>query len=247
MFDYHLLYLLPIVFLAYFCKATTGFGAAIILLPLGSLVIGPIPALMLATLLDVIGGVALLRIDSTRDSWRLWLPLGVAMMLGAGIGGLLLKFVALRNIDYFLGVTLFIVGVWLIFFRLRQRAAVESAILPDSYTGKDLAVCLLAGTSGGLTGVSGPPLMYYFGKKFAKESLRKILTRIFLAEAMARVATYIVVGVAQPGIILLGLLATPFLYLGLYAGNHVFFRIPEIWFSRVAGVVVIASALKLMW
>ncbi|MGH9847106.1 MAG: TSUP family transporter, partial [Blastocatellia bacterium] len=161
MFDYHLLYLLPIVFLAYFCKATTGFGATIILLPLGSLVIGPIPALMLATLLDVIGGIALLRIDSTRDSWHLWLPLAVAMVLGAGTGGLLLKFVALRNIDYFLGVTLLIVGAWLIFFRLRQRTVVENAILPDSYTGKDLAVCLLAGTSGGLTGVSGPPVMYH--------------------------------------------------------------------------------------
>ena len=268
----YLLYLLPLIFIAYFLKATAGFGSMIVMLAVGSLIIGPVPALLLTALLDVVGGLALLKLDSTKDTKKLWQPLSLAMLIGVVLGALLLKLIALPRLQYVLGATLFLVGIWLMFFRHRQsmsdklQLVVDSTIetpegantrdddklkfighpAPASYQTKDLLACLISGTSGGLTGISAPPLLYYFGSRFGKEALRRILTRIFLVESLTRVVTYSAFGVMRMQIVLFGLALIPVMYLGLYVGNHAFFKIPERWFGRLAGLIAIASGLRLI-
>ena len=246
MIDPHWLYLLPIIFLAYFCKANTGFGAAIVIIALGAVIIGPLPALALSAVLEVIGGVALLRLDSTPDTRRFWAPLSFAMFLGTVAGGLLLRFFAVHYLRYIVCGALVAVGVWLIVFRSRRTSTLSERALPEAYRKKDLVVCLIAGTSAGLTGISAPPLLYHFGGKFAKEAVRRILTRVFLVESATRVVTYSVINVMQLKVLVLALVAIPVMFVGLYVGNHTFFKIPETAFSRIAGIVVIVMAIRLM-
>jgi uncharacterized membrane protein YfcA len=243
----HLPFLLPVIFLAYFCKATTGFGAAIIMLAVGSIIVGPVPALMLTSVLDVVGGFALLRLDTTEDSRKLWVPLSFVMVLGVAIGSLFLRHLAYGQINLVMGVSLLAAGVWLMVIRPRQRPSPVTDCLPQACHGTDLAVCLFAGLSGGMTGLSGPPLVFHFGRKLPKEALRRILTRIFLAESLARLVAFMALGLLQPRFMINCLLAIPFMYFGLYMGNHAFFRIPQVWFCRLAGSVIIASALRLIW
>lgn len=243
---HYLVLLLPLVFVAYFLKATTGFGSMIVMLAIGSLIIGPFPALLLTTTLDVIGGLILLRLDSTRDSRNLWQPLSLAMMLGVITGALLLRFLALNKIHYLIASALLAVGLWLIFFRPRPKNQPAAVVIPTVASKKDLFVCLLAGTSGGLTGISAPPVIYHFGRSHGKETLRRILTRVFLVESITRVLSYSALGAMRMSILVLGLAAVPFMLIGLYVGNRVFFRIPETWFSRAAGVVAILSAARLL-
>jgi uncharacterized membrane protein YfcA len=245
MFPIYLLYLLPLIFLAYFLKATAGFGSMILMLAVGSLIIGPVPALLLTAFLDVVGGLALLKIDSTNDSKRLWLPLSAAMLIGVVCGALLLKLIALPRLQYVLGATLLVVGLWLIVFK-RPNTDLPTQAMPLHHTVKDLVVCFIAGTSGGLTGISAPPVLYYFGSRFGKEALRRILTRIFLVESLTRITTYSLFGVMQLRIVLFGLAAIPVMYLALYVGNHAFFKIPETWFRRLAGVIAVLSAIRLV-
>ena len=171
----YLLYLLPLIFAAYFLKATAGFGSMIVMLAVGSLIIGPVPALLLTALLDVVGGLTLLKLDSTKDTKKLWQPLSLAMLIGVVLGALLLKLIALPRLQYVLGATLLLVGIWLMFFRHRQSMSdklqfvADSTIetpedantrdddklksighpVPASYQTKDLLVCLISGTSGG--------------------------------------------------------------------------------------------------
>lgn len=241
----HLLYILPVVFLAYFFKGTTGFGSAIILVALGSAIIGPVAAVTFVTLLDMVGGAALLRIDRTKDSRRLWLPLALALVAGAVAGALLLKVISLENFKPVLGAMLILAGVWMIFLRERrgERAAEE---MPETYRTRDLIVCLVAGAAGGLTGLSGPPLIFSFGARLRKEAFRRILTRIFWAEALAKAATYAATGVLTRQVVIAALLAIPVLYLGLYAGNHVFFRISERWFGRIVGAAIVVMGARLI-
>ncbi len=245
-FDSHLLWILPVVFLAYFFKGTTGFGSAIVVVALGALLIGPVEAVTLVTLLDVIGGAALLRMDKTKDSRRLWLPLAAALIVGAIAGGLLLKLVSLKNFEPVLGVALLLAGVWMILLRGRKSNANFTKELPEHYRVRDLLICGAAGVAGGLTGLSGPPLIFSFGGWLSKEAFRRILTRIFWAEALAKALTYAAVGVLRFDIVLLAALSVPVLYAGLYAGNHLFFRISETWFGRVVGLAIIAMGLRLM-
>lgn len=243
--DYHLLYILPAVFLAYFFKGTTGFGSAIIVVALGSPVIGPVAAVTMVTLLDVVGGAALLRIDPTRDSRRLWVPLALALIVGAVAGALLLKLISLENFKPVLGATLILAGVWMIFLRGR-KGEYAGQELPETYRPRDLAVCLVAGAAGGLTGLSGPPLIFSFGGWLSKEAFRRILTRIFWAEALAKAVTYTAVGVLKWEVVIAAVLAVPVLYLGLYAGNHVFFKISETWFGRVVGAAIVVMGARLI-
>ena len=57
-------YLLPLVaFLAYLLKAMTGFGPAIVFISLGSLFVSPHPAVVTSSILDIIAGIMLLKID----------------------------------------------------------------------------------------------------------------------------------------------------------------------------------------
>jgi uncharacterized protein len=237
---------MPLIFLSYFLKATAGFGSMIVMLAVGSIIIGPVPALLLTATLDVISGVALLRLDSTRDSRRLWLPMSLAMLVGVVFGSLILRLFALPRLKYVLGITLFLVGVWLIFFRHRSPRDPLSEVMPTKSRLKDMLICLLAGTSGGLTGISAPPVIYYFGSRFAKEALRRILTRIFLVESVTRLVTYSALGVMRMHIFLLGIVAVPVMYFGLYVGNRAFFKVPEMWFGRIAGMIAIISAVKLL-
>ncbi len=242
--EYQLLYILPVVFLAYFFKGTTGFGSAIILVALGSAIIGPVAAVTMVTLLDVVGGAALLRIDRTQDSRRLWMPLALALIVGAVAGALLLKLISLENFKPVLGVTLIFAGAWMIF--LRGRGPYTGQELPETYRPRDLAVCLVAGAAGGLTGLSGPPLIFSFGGWLSKEAFRRILTRIFWAEALAKAATYTATGVLKWEVVVAAVLAVPVLYLGLYAGNHVFFKISEVWFGRVVGTAILVMGARLI-
>ena len=128
----YLLYLLPLIFIAYFLKATAGFGSMIVMLAVGALIIGPVPALLLTALLDVVGGLALLKLDSTKDTKRLWQPLSLAMLIGVVLGALLLKLIALPQLQYVLGATLFLVGIWLMFFRHRQSMSDKLQLVVDS-------------------------------------------------------------------------------------------------------------------
>ena len=112
----------------------------IVMLAVGSLIIGPVPALLLTALLDVVGGLALLKLDSTKDTKKLWQPLSLAMLIGVVLGALLLKLIALPRLQYVLGATLLLVGIWLMFFRHRQRMSGKSTLLRTVGTNTVLAL-----------------------------------------------------------------------------------------------------------
>jgi uncharacterized membrane protein YfcA len=101
------------------------------------------------------------------------------------------------------------------------------------------------GFCGGLFGISGPPIIWQFGRKFAKHAFRQTLVPIFFAAALARTVTYGCTGLVTTQVLLYVLSALPGLFLGIYLGNKVFFRISEAWFNRVAGLVLIIVALQL--
>ena len=239
-------YLLPLVFVAYFCKATTGFGSAIIMMAIGSIIVGPVPALILTAVLDVVGGLALLRLDTTRDTRRLWMPLSIAMVTGVTLGGVLLRLFALDHIQYAIALGLLSVGAWLIFVRSRYESSRLRSNLPEALQFKDLGVCLVGVVCGGLSGLSGAPVVFYFGKRLGKEGFRRILTRIFLAEALARLAVYLALGVLDAHWLVISLLAMPPMFLGLYVGNRAFFKTPETWYSRVTGAISIVAAVRIL-
>jgi hypothetical protein len=118
--------------------------------------------------------------------------------------------------------------------------------LPAHSSASDTVVSGVGGVLGGLTGISGPPLLWHFGRKFAKRPLRQILIPVFLFAALGRVGTYAATGMITVSVVHAYLLALPGLLLGTYLGNRIFLRVEERTFSRIIGLVLLVSGLRLV-
>ncbi|OQY27911.1 MAG: hypothetical protein B6244_09175 [Candidatus Cloacimonetes bacterium 4572_55] len=237
---------LPIVALAaYFLKGATGFGPALLIIPIGSLLIGSKSAIIVSAMLDVVAGGYLLYLDPIRSGRRFWLYIAAPMVLGALIGSAFLEKLPDQIFTPLLGVIIFCIGIWLIFFRHRKATLLQTR-LPSRGSALDCGVGLLAGISDGLFGISGPIIVFYLGHRFVKRLFRQMMIAIFLMTAAARTTAYTLTGIIDLRLLTICLISIPALFLGIYLGNRLFFKLSEIWFSRVAGALLMAIAIRLI-
>ena len=240
-------FIIPLItLLAFFIKSATGFGTALILVPLGTVFVGAHHAIVFSAILDVVGGIILFLNNPMPESRRFWIPMSAAIVTGSIIGGIILKFFPLYGFELFMGAFIIILGLWFLFGRGGNNDSSLSPTPPQKASSGDMAVSTFSGLCGGLFGISGPPIVFYLGTRLAKTAFRSILIAIFLFGSSARVMTYLVMGLMNLRAITLTIVSIPALLLGLYLGNHLFIRIREIWFSRLIGAVLILSALRLI-
>ena len=235
-----------ITLLAFFIKGVTGFGTALIMVPILTVLVGIHHAVVVSSILDVLGGVILFIRNPVADSRQFWVPMALGMVAGSVIGGIILKIVPMHGFELIMGTVIIFLGLWFLAGRGGKDESTLPATPPQTATSVDVGVSTFSGFCGGLFGISGPPIVFYLGNRLAKTAFRSTLIAVFMCGGIARVMTYSVTGLVDFTTLSLSLISIPGLLLGLYCGNHLFFRIPEVWFSRLIGVVLIMSALRLM-
>lgn len=233
--------------LAYFVKGATGFGPAMVMISISSLIIGPQPAIALSTLLDIIGGILLFRMDRSPGAHGFWIPMSVMMVIGTVIGGYFLTIIPMDHFTLSLSVVIVILGLWFMFGNQQKHAHNFMTELPQTCNNIDLAVTFISGLCGGLFGISGPPIVYHLSRKLAKVAFRQALIAIFLVAAATRVTTYTVTGIITWQTLEYGFITLPGLLIGLYLGNHLFFKLSEVWFRRFVGLVLFLAGLRLFF
>ncbi len=237
---------LGIVLLAYFVKGATGFGPALIIVPLGSLLIGPHTTIVLSAILDALAGLYMLVLNPVRTGHRFWLGLAVALTAGGVMGGLLLPQIPEQHFKPILSVAIIILGAWF----LGRRSGADDALLdafPATFSILDLLVSFISGFMGGLFGISGPLLVFHLKRQFVKAVFRQTLVIVFLAGSASTALTYLGQRLGGTDVIRLGLLSVPILFIGIYVGNHFFWKVSERWFDRAVGLLLLASGLKLIY
>ena len=240
--------LLPLVaFLAYFLKAMTGFGPAIVLISLGSLFIGPQSVVVTSSILDIIAGVILLSADWEKGSYRFWIPLAVAIVFGTAVGTIFLKIIPPEKFHILLSIAILVLGVWFMIGRSKTNISELQSILPEKCKKTDAGFTFIGGFCGGLFGISGPPIIWNFGRQLAKRAFRQVLIPIFVIAAITRVAMYSSMGIVNWQVLKYVVVALPGLLLGLFFGNKIFFTLSEIKFCRVVGALLFIVALKLFF
>jgi uncharacterized membrane protein YfcA len=228
-----------VAFLAFFLKGIVGIGVSTVAVPILSLIIGAKQVVVLSSIVNVIGGLLMYRIDPQSAARRYWWPIAILMIVGAVFGGIALKLTPVKSFEKILGITILAAGIWFIIWRGKQKTHSFLEKLPEKSCLKDYVIGFLGGLAGGFVGINSPILILYFGSRLAKGPLRRLLVLILLPLAISNVAIYGALGLMSTRIVLYSLMSLPGLVLGIYLGNRTFLRISEKVFSAILGGVLI--------
>jgi uncharacterized membrane protein YfcA len=234
-----------VTFCAAVLKATTGIGSAMVLVPAGALFLGSVQAVVLEAVLDGFGGCVLLAVDRERTERRGWLHMAGPLIAGTLLGAYLLSRVPVPSFDLILGIMLLVLAIWLLAGRPGLPSRWQSHSLGD-HPAREAVVCGLAGLLGGATGISGPPLIVYFGATMEKGPFRRVVTLLFLIDSIARIVSYALTGLLHASLLPWLVLSLPAMLLGILLGNRIFGRIPTRRFPQLLGLVVLMVALHLL-
>jgi uncharacterized membrane protein YfcA len=232
---------LPVVaLLAFFLKGIAGIGVSTVAVPILSLIIGAKQIVVLSSIVNVIGGLVMYRVDPQPAPRRYWCPIATLMILGAVIGGIALKLTPLKSFEKILGIAILAAGIWFIIRRGKKKSNSFLKKMPQKAGVNDYLIGFIGGLSGGFVGINSPIFILYFGSYLAKGPMRRLLVLILLPSAVSKVATYTALGLMTSQILLYSLICLPGLLLGIYIGNRTFFRISEKFFGTILGGVLIA-------
>lgn len=233
-----------LAFFAHIIKGLTGFGPAIVFVSIGSVVYNPVEIIVLAALLDIVGGVYLSYLNPRFfENKDYWIPMGLLMIIGAIIGAVTLSVLPPRLFEYALGVAIILIALW---FILGDSEPSEEAKNSQDIGLTDGTVGVFSGFCGGFTGMGGPPLIAYLGSKLEKNMFRAVIVPIFLMAAVARFLSYGVLGMIDVSNILLYIIPPFGATFGNYVGDRFFDRVKQKWFTTLMGIILFLSGLRLM-
>jgi uncharacterized membrane protein YfcA len=222
---------------AYTIKGFSGFGPALVVVPVLSVLFSPRTALGTSAILDVAVGLCfLIYLGLNAAQLRLLTKMSGSLIVGTLIGCLSVSFVPRQALLGLVGVA--VLGLAIQLLRTgKPEINVGRRQMPLQLS------CFLAGLSGGLVGVSGP-FMVAGTARYDKAEMRRLLVAVFLVEGVVKVITYSFTGVLSTQTAQLSGLAVPGIALGMILGIWLHTRVSEKRFITVIGLVLLAVAIQ---
>ena len=231
-----------IVLFAYLVRSVSGFGSALIAVPLLAHFHPLTLVVPLIIVLDVLAALLLTAVGQRAGhvDWRevAWLVPGT--LLGVAVGLWLLM-----TIDA--GWLLVGLAVFVVFFGLRFLIGVRSNApvsrrwaWPAGFVG---------GAVGAVFATGGPPYVIYLGHRIgARQVLRATLSAMFLIDGGIRVAGLLATGLlARADVLALLPGAALLAVLGLWIGHHLHVGLSERQVAIVVGGLLVLSGASLLW
>ena len=224
-----------IIFAAFFIRALTGFGGALISIPLLVLFVDLKFAVPLESLFEVGLSALLLPKVYSKISKTTLIPLLIGALLGSLVGAYFLYTFNNILLKRALGLVIILFALNMLVERRRRSERSVSA------TWGGLAGAA-GGIFGGLFGTSGPPFVMYLAYKLKeKETLRASLIGLFAVDYAWRVGVFAVTGLLTAEILRFALILTPALVLGTVLGHRVQVHINERRFRQLVALILIIS------
>ena len=217
----------------------TGFGSALVTIPLATHLVPLEFALALFALMDLCSaysvGLENPR-NAARDEWRRLVPM---ILAGTALGVTLLV-----NLPRALG--MFLLGVFVLSYALYSlaRRAPPRVIAP--------AWAWVAGLAGGITsalfGAGGPPYAIYLSQRgLTKEQFRATMGFATMTSISLRVAAFAVTGLLlQRTVWMTALVVVPAGLLGLFVARRLYRRISREFLMRAVAIVLLVSGSSLV-
>ncbi|UFN50554.1 sulfite exporter TauE/SafE family protein [Roseomonas sp. OT10] len=222
-------------FLAGLARGFSGFGSALIFVPLASALLGPRLAVPLLMLIDNLSALPMVP-----AAWRNAARREVALLAAGAMVGTPLGVLALLRLDP-------VVVRWAMC--LLALAMLALLVSGWRYRGRpvtplSLAVGVVAGICGGLAQMSGPAVLaYWLGGAVPAHRIRSNIILFFAFTSVVGAATYLLSGLLTLEVVVLSLLAGPVFALGTWMGARLFGLASEATFRRICLILIGLAAL----
>lgn len=230
---------LGVVFAAYFLKGFSGFGTALVLVPTLTLIIGPHATIALIMVMDVIANTALgISLKPKKDDLRRVLVMAALVSIGTTITGSFVGQVSADVLQSLVGIVVLasLVPV-LVAFTRPSLASSTSSDLPA------MVGAFIGGLSGGLTTITGPPVVAGLRLSQTRDSFRRHLVLVFGIQAAVAVFVYARQGLVTDFTIRTAVMALIPMAVGMFLGHKVSQRTSERQFSGAVAIIVLLAGL----
>jgi uncharacterized membrane protein YfcA len=225
-------------FIAAMARGFSGFGAALIFVPLAGTAIGPREAAPLLLIIDGVAAAGLIprawRHADRRDAGT--------MSIGALAGIPLGAWVLVKSDPLLIRWAIALFGTLLLALLVsgwRYRGKPTTAMT--------IAVGGVAGLLGGAAQVGGPPVVaYWLSRPMGAETVRANIVLYFAITTVISGTSYFAGGLLTSSVVGLALVTGPIYGLGLYAGSRMFGLASEPTFRRICfALIAVAIILSL--
>ncbi len=229
-----------IIFMAFFIRSLTGFGSAMVSIPLLAFLFDLKFAVPLEALLEV--GLSILLMNKVYKS--IHKKIIIPLIIGTIIGSLFGAYILFSFANIFLKKAL---GVTIILFALHLLIGKTHSIVKPLSSGWGVFAGTMGGVLGGLFGMSGPAFVIYLTQNVKKKDvLRASLIGLFAIDYSWRVGVYAATGLLTMETLKYALLLTPALVMGTISGHKVHFQISDERFIQIVAVILAVSGIFLL-
>jgi len=212
-----------------FVRGLTGFGMAILLVPVLALALPPVEAVVLTNALSLMIGATEIRTlvrEAERSAWVIGAAVVVTTPLGLYALSLTGKDVAR------LVIALIALSAFVAILLPRRGEGVPGKLATGS-------VGVLSGLMTGYAGMPGPPVVpYYAGRELPRATIKASMQLIFTIAAGAGLASATWLGILRVELLLFALLMLPMIIAGNRLGARISGRISDpVWRMSVGAIL----------
>lgn len=221
-----------VVLLGAFAQSVSGFGFALVTVPLLAMVVDPATAVVIAAVTGIGLSLAVAVRERRHVRWPVAGALSATALFGVPIGLLVLVTLPQRSLSVLIALVVLgcVALVW------------SGARIRTGRVGIG-AVGVLVGVLTTATGTNGPPLVAVFHcLGYDPRTLRATLAAVFSGAGLIGLAGFAVAGRIDAEVLRLSLAALPAVPLGWWLGNLLFDRISPAVFRRIILVGLVGSA-----
>jgi uncharacterized membrane protein YfcA len=227
-------YLLAAALVAGLARGFSGFGGALIFVPLASTAVGPQVAAPVLLLIDGAGALGLVPAAYARADRREVGTMAAGAIIGVPLGGWILAHADPLSLRWAIsGLTLALLALLASGWRYRGRPAAPLTVM----------VGTVAGLFSGIAQVGGPPIVaYWLGGVIPAATVRANFILYFFFSSFIAIATYLAGGLLTVATLGLALLTGPVYAAGLALGARLFGHADERVFRRICYALIAAAA-----
>lgn len=198
-----------VVFLAATAQSISGFGFALLAVPLMSVLINPQDAVVIATFIGAFSSTSQAFIDRQHISWEIARRLNFAAYLGMPFGLFLFVVVDETILRLLVGSVVFVATILL----------VRGFTLRDSHVWSDWALGVASGVLATSTSTNGPPLVFLLqAKKLEATHFRATISGVFSLTSIGAIVLFVISGKVTSEGMAGVIISVPILIIGLKVG-----------------------------